>query len=413
MRTHRKPATRGFTVLEVLIALVVMAFGILAIAGMQVMLSRNSDVAKQRSEATRLAQERMERLRAYDGIGSGAIDWNNLPVAAQTFDAAGNNSNATFKVTAALGGTTADAMRSAAVTVRWLDRAANATDTLADADGFSYNQEVVLSSVISKTDPERVGFVTNPLPLNQPLKRVKNRNINIPIPAIDLGNGRSSSQFDANYAIVYSNTTGGVVRICNPNQANATAAQINALLDSGSCSTVTGYIVAGYLGRSSSSITWPTGINFASITRTNALSGEAIRCQYTDALDQNTSVAIANYKYYLCVVPLSNPSDGTAARWSGTLRFGGVTTTSNYVICRYQYTQTNLDSNERNIQPYSSVSKSIDEQNYWLSSQNSASYCANTSDGNLNTSGVSQGVEHQNCRSSNSANHATECPASS
>ena len=410
MCTHRRAATRGFTILEVLIALVVMAFGILAVAGMQLMLSRNSDVAKQRSEATRLAQERMERLRAFDGIGSGTIDWNNLPVAAETFNA---NTNATFKVTAALGGTTADAMRSAAVTVRWLDRAANSSDTSADADGFSYNQEVVLSSVISKTDPERVGFVTNPLPLNQPLKRVKNRNINLPIPAIDLGNGRSSTQVDANYAIVYSNTTGGVVRICNPNQANATAAQINALLDAGSCTTVTGYIVAGYLGRSSSSIAWPTGINYSNITRTDPMSGQAIRCQYTDALDQNSGTAISNYKYYLCIVPLTNPGDGTAARWSGTLRFGGVTTSSNYVVCRYQYTQTSLDSNERNIQPYSSVSKSIDEQNYWISSQNSASYCANTSDGSLNLSGVSQGVEHQNCRSSNSANHATECPASS
>jgi Tfp pilus assembly protein PilV len=50
---------------EVLIALVVLAIGVLAIAVFQTTLSRNSDLAKQRTEATRLAQQRIEDLRAY------------------------------------------------------------------------------------------------------------------------------------------------------------------------------------------------------------------------------------------------------------------------------------------------------------------------------------------------------------
>lgn len=394
MRTTRPASQRGFTIIEGLIALLVMAFGMLSLAGMQVMLSHNGDYAKQRAEALRLAQDRLERMRAYDGVGSGTIDWNSLPVASETFS---GNTNATFTVSATLAGATTDSFRPLTVTASWVDRT-GATQT------------VVLASVISKTDPEKIGLVSNPLPLNQPLKRPKNRNINIPIPAIDLGGGQSATQFDATYAIVYSNTTGGVVRICNPGVANATAAQINSILNT--CTTITGYIVAGYVGRSSNSINWPTGINHSAITRNTALAGQAIRCQFSDATDQNTGAVISGYKYYLCVVPLDTPFN-----WGGTIRLGGVTTSGNYVVCRYQYAQSDLDSNERNVQPYTTVAKSIDEQNYWITSSNaSPSICTtspvlNVTDiyGNV----VSAGVEHQNCRSSNSANHATVCPASS
>ncbi|HKX94021.1 MAG TPA: prepilin-type N-terminal cleavage/methylation domain-containing protein [Methylibium sp.] len=392
---RRRPAQRGFTILEALIALLVMAFGVLALAGMQVMLSRNGDLAKQRSEATRLAQERMERMRAYDGIGgAGTNDWNNLPGAAETV-----TTNAVYTVTPAMGGTTGDAMRPTTVTVAWTDRA-NAA------------QSVVLSSVISKIEPEDIGFVTNPLPLNQPLRRVKDRNINIPIPAIDLGGGQSATQFDANYVIIYSNTTGGVVQICNPNQANANATQINDAITAGNCISTVGYIVAGYIGRSASGGTAVSdavfnalGMNLAGVTRTNPDATYGIRCLFSNAIDQNSGATIANFKYYLCIIPLTDPGTPAGPTWSGTIYVGNLNTASNYVVCRYQYTQTAIDVNERNVQPYSGVNKSIDEQNYYITNNSNANAC----DG-LTVSGVSLGVLHQNCRSSNSANHATVCP---
>lgn len=396
MAPPRPTSQRGFTIIEALIALIVMAFGMLSLAGMQVMLSRNGDFAKQRAEAMRLAQDRLERLRAYDGIGSGTIDWNNLPIAAETFS---GNTNTTFTVSGALAGATTDAFRPLTVTASWVDR----TGT---------TQTVTLASVVSKTDPEKIGLVSNPLPLNQPLKRPKNRNINIPIPAVDLGGGQSATQFNPNFAIVYSNTTGNVVQLCTlANIANATAAQINAAISGGQCTTVTGYIVAGYIGRSGWSGTWPShwGINHAGITRNAALAGQAIRCMFTDATDQNTGTVISGFKYYLCVIPLSTPF-----MWDGTLRIGGLATSpssptnSNYAVCRYQYTQADLDNNERNSQPYTNVNKSIDEQNYVIVSSNSGSPCSG-----LTVSGVSTGVLHQDCRSGNAASHGTVCPAAS
>lgn len=399
----------GFTLIEALLALLVMAFGMLSLSGMQLSLSRSADVAKQRTEAMRLAQRRMDEYRSYTSIaasGGHTIVWDTLPASATQTTV----TNATYTVTTTMGGTIGDALRPISVSVAWTDRGNQA-------------QSITISSVISKSDPIDIGYVANPLPLNAPLKRPKNRNINIPIPALDLGGGQSSTQFAANYVIVYSNVSAGVVKICNPGVANATAAQINAAIagTTGSCVDVTGYIVAGYVSRATSSLSWPTGINIGGLTRDTAFAGQAIRCLWSDATDQNTGSVITadnGYKYYLCVVPVATPFE-----WSGTMRLGGVPTTGSNIVCRYQYSDPGLTANERNVQPYSRVNLSMDEQNYRIvtTSINTASSlvtannntpCSglNLTDATLGT--VSTGVIHQDCRSVN-PNRATECPASS
>jgi type IV pilus modification protein PilV len=386
----------GFTLIEALIALIVMAFGMLALAGMQITLSRSSDVAKQRTEAVRLAQRRIDELRSFTSIAVSAshpISWNGMANTTTT-----TTTNATYTIATTFGSSASAPMRPVNVTVSWVDRA-------------NETQAVALSSVVAKTDPIDIGLISNPLPLNQPLKRPKNRNINIPIPALDLGGGQSATQFNANYAIVYSNVTAGVVYICDPNQANASVAQINALLGTSACDQVNGYIVAGYMSRESTAIPWPTGVNTSAISRNTAAPSKAITCMYTDAVDQNNASIVLDqnfndfgyqngYKYYLCVVPLNTPF-----LYSGTLRFSGLRKTANDVLCRYQYTQADLDANEKNIQPYANVNKSIDEQNYRLTSS-----AAGTCPGNMTIAGVSSGVVHQDCRSANSANHPTVCP---
>ena len=73
----RRTRDAGFTLVEALIALLVLAFGMLAVAGLQTTLAHNADVARQRTEATRLAQARVEALRAYQQVGaaSGAASY--------------------------------------------------------------------------------------------------------------------------------------------------------------------------------------------------------------------------------------------------------------------------------------------------------------------------------------------------
>ena len=56
---------RGVSLIEALVALAIMAFGMLGIVGMQSSLRTNADISKQRSEAVRIAQEVIEQRRAF------------------------------------------------------------------------------------------------------------------------------------------------------------------------------------------------------------------------------------------------------------------------------------------------------------------------------------------------------------
>ncbi len=64
---------KGFSLLEVLIGLVVLAIGILAIAGMQIVAIRGNYFSGSLTQATILAQDKMEELRntSYDNVVSG------------------------------------------------------------------------------------------------------------------------------------------------------------------------------------------------------------------------------------------------------------------------------------------------------------------------------------------------------
>lgn len=64
MTALRKPTSQGgFTLLEVLIAIVVLTFGLLGVAGLMLATVQNSTVAAQRTTATFLAQDMVERVR--------------------------------------------------------------------------------------------------------------------------------------------------------------------------------------------------------------------------------------------------------------------------------------------------------------------------------------------------------------
>ncbi|HYA19161.1 MAG TPA: type IV pilus modification protein PilV [Burkholderiales bacterium] len=66
---------QGFTLLEVLIAIVVIAFGFLAFAGMQLISLRNAHSGTYQTVATQLAREMADNLRANKaGVGLGYYD---------------------------------------------------------------------------------------------------------------------------------------------------------------------------------------------------------------------------------------------------------------------------------------------------------------------------------------------------
>lgn len=77
--TQQNRCQRGFTLLEVLIALVVLSIGLLSLAGLQATGLRNNHSAYLRSQATLLAYDAIDRIRANRSaaasyvIGLGAI----------------------------------------------------------------------------------------------------------------------------------------------------------------------------------------------------------------------------------------------------------------------------------------------------------------------------------------------------
>ena len=416
-RAHR----RGFTLIEALIALLVMAFGMLSLVGMQSMLARNADVAKQRTEAVRLAQEKVECLRAYTQIDASAaasatrncmgsllaVDtWNGLATVAidPLNPLTSSYSNASYTRRWTLGGATADPFRSVTVTVEWTDRA-------------GVVQSYTARSVISQSKPDDEGALGFPLPQNTNLKRPKNRNINIPVPAVDLGGGLSAYQVSPTLAVVFSNNTGYVIQKCS-----AVVTAVNYANGTAGCTNYSAYVVAGYI---SGDATWtasyltfpPTGINTAGVTGWDSTGSPAksISCSYPldTARDQNNSNiatnAIAGFKYFLCVIPVTN-GGGT---WSGTMRLAGMTTgnsSSRWLVCRFQYpSSTSQTDNERNVQPYVNVNGSLDSQNYYIVSGSSCpTLSVTTGNGpSLRTTSVTT-VPHQDCRTSTA--NSTNCP---
>ncbi len=81
MKAPRRSPQLGFTLLEALIAMVIMSLGLLGMAGLQAMTLRDTQTAYYRSVATQQAYDMADRLRAnrtgvtagnYDSIANGA-----------------------------------------------------------------------------------------------------------------------------------------------------------------------------------------------------------------------------------------------------------------------------------------------------------------------------------------------------
>lgn len=71
----RKHNSAGFTLLEVLISIVIIAFGLLGIAGLQAFALKNNHSASLRLTATSLAADMVDRMKTnVTGVGSGAYD---------------------------------------------------------------------------------------------------------------------------------------------------------------------------------------------------------------------------------------------------------------------------------------------------------------------------------------------------
>ena len=415
MKTEsRKRHHRGFTLIEAMVAMIVVAFGLVSLVGLQGVLSRTADSSKQRTEAVRLAQEKLECLRAYTQIPSSATTaasrncmgallaadtWTGMATVASDplNPLTSTYSNTSYARSWTIGGATTDPFRTVNVLVTWTDRA-------------GVSQSFTANSVISQSNPDDEGALGFPLPQNTNLKRPKNRNINVPVPALDLGNGKSVYQINATLAVIFSNASGYVIEKCNTTVTALTYGTVAA-----GCVTYDAYIVAGYVsGESTTALATPTGINTDGVTGWDGSGGKAISCGFGVATDQNnTATLITNFKYYLCVIPVASGSS-----WSGRIRLSGMTTGNsnrNWLVCRIEYPASNRETNnQRNFQPYASVAESLDSQNYYIASSSSGTCpTLTTTTGNgptLQSISIATVVQ-QDCRTTASPSlTSTTCP---
>lgn len=298
-----KSRARGFAVIEALIAFLVVAFGMMALGSFQFTLSRASDVAKQRSEATRIAQREIDRLRSF---GQKTADLNTgddrftfaeeVAVGTSTATESSALTNTDYAIARTVSAPTApvpalgERFRWIDIAVTWLDRTGGA-------------QRIALSSAISDGAPGELGASTTGRSGVPGTLRPKNRNINIPYPAVNLANcpagTAACSGFippPGNRLFVFNNENGNVQRFCvDPNNATIVVSE-NMSTSALTCTdylTVYGveaYILSGYIRfKTGGNSQLPTRLNIADPLGFNDATRALIATDPTQAASVTTS----------------------------------------------------------------------------------------------------------------------------
>jgi Tfp pilus assembly protein PilV len=306
---RRASAVRGVSLIEAVVALAVVGFGLLGFVGLQSALRFNGDVAKQRSEAVRIAQEAIERWRAYATVDAdGALaDYAEIATVAQT-SVAGATTNTTFKLTRTVTDeTTGDGglnpaeprRKTVVVDVAWEDRNGD-------------TQNVRLSTTIAAVPPEIAGTLSLP-DAGTPTRMPRARHPAVPVVAKDIGDGRSAFKPPGApgglVAWVFDNATGMVVGVCTnvaTAQGSLTAADVS------SCSgNALGYPLSGFV-RFATGSTQPTAADAENPTGT----GLALQIELHDLTSEGnpdptfacyagapqTAIGAGDYVRYFCAV---------------------------------------------------------------------------------------------------------------
>lgn len=323
MKLDRPLPQRGISLVEALLALAVMAIGMVSLLGVQSTLRHSSDVARQRSEAVRIAQAEIERWRAFTALAGGA-GTNYADLADATTTMAGTN--ATFTRTTditALGGPRPGTALS--VTVSWQDR----TDQ---------TQRIQLATLIAGIAPELAGTLAIPGD-GDVVRRPGGRHRAIPPAAKELGGGHSGwiPPGMPGVAWVFDNIT-GLIRLCTTTAA-ATTGLVHDALNPGrnnvACSTDFGLLVSGYL-RYALDTSQPSAAQAASAPSepidAPASNRVEVRVAHStvgfisplpcavEHVNRSPGVTEA-YSAYHCAVPV-HTTPGVPPAWSGSIALG-------------------------------------------------------------------------------------------
>lgn len=347
---HAARPSHGVTLIEALVALLVMSFGMVALVGLMANLRLGGDIAKQRGEAMRLAQADLADLRsfavltrpagdttmhAYDRIG---------PQPASPVTVA--NSNATFSlerdVTPLVKGSTEPQAETMSVTVTWQDRAGQ-------------QGSIKLDSIVSRTDPAFAG-ATGIAPPTNGVRVPGDRNPAIPSDATDLNDDHKRSAFrpsaGSTTVWVFNNLTGIITSVCTIS-TDTLLSSLTASVVAG-CTKTTAFLVSGTIRFSFTSPANPTTPEAFALPSVSA-TVNLVPSQFSDPSDKTQLAGNANYAgtpqcfsdapsgsdtrhafvNYNCIV---YPNGQTTPNWWGQVLLTGLsigTDTTQFRVCRY------------------------------------------------------------------------------
>ncbi len=338
---------RGIGLIEALVAFLVLSLGMLAMARVQSDLRAHAELARQRTEAVRIAQQDIETLRAYAVLTAmaGARSFDQIAAATATVDSIGPTR---YELTRQAGTSADGQAASVAVTVRWSDRRGEP-------------QHTTLSSVIARSAPALAAALLS-APRGVPVLGAFNRSSRIPLVAKDLGDGRSAFKpaDSGSVAFVQDNRSGQVVARCIGLATTlATAALTSA--DLMNCDTAIGLLLSGTV-RFAQGAPLPFGIALA-------LTGNGY-----PQVPQCTTTAIesgdARGVYHCVVYP--SASGANAGRWSGQTtivpigwRIGAMP--DDRRVCRFSSDLDGSGAIDRNVEhpaAYASVDAALAQQNF-------------------------------------------------
>jgi len=350
MRHHhrRHPRVqRGIGLIEALLAFLVLSLGMLAMTRVQSDLRAHAELARQRTEAVRIAQQHIESLRAYSVLtaSAGTRSYEQIAPASTTVDSiAPTRYELIRQVDAAADRQAA----SVAVTVRWNDRRGGP-------------QQTTLSSVIGRSAPSLAAALLS-APRGAPVVGAYDRSPRIPLAAKDLGDGRSAFKpaSAGSVAIVQDNHSGQVVARCS-GLAGALTTSTLTLADLTNCDTMVGLLLSGTV-RFAQGTLLPFGIMLALSDGT-----------YTRAPQCTTMPINAGDRraVYHCVV-YPSVSGANAGHWSGSTTIVPIgwrigVTAQDQRVCRYSSDLDGSGAIDRNIEhpaTYTSVDSALAQQNF-------------------------------------------------
>ena len=424
---HRYPRPqRGVTLIEALLAFLVLAGGVLSMSKLQLYLHAHADLARQRSEAMRIAQADVESLRSFvslhdEGATSGTMPYEHIDTTSASIDPSNSASeNTRYQLTREVDASASARLKAATVGVTWTAR-----------DGSP--QRAVLSTVVAGVSPALSGALTVAPSLLSPSSSYA-RSAGIPTSAQHLGDGRSvlKPASTGTIAYVFDHLSAQVTHRCTDVASDRTTTELSAA-DLTHCSELRGLWLSGTVRFSNSTPPHPdqahdTPLDLAvAVQLTGAADAAAPTC-ITEALKtvayrnadgiRRESVPLSatparvgvaewtelgeRYVAYQCMVPIR----GTAGRWTGRsslvpLGWTIGTAATDHRVCRYSTDFDHsgaIDRNEEHPPDYTAVDRTLHQQNFLVIRGDQA--CPDSSAariGNSAVDGASQitTVQHQ------------------